>query len=64
MPWNGKIIFSKDQSQSNINNLEQRFVSVPSMNSLSEYLAEGLTLMTGVTINGIQKFSGGVDRLL
>jgi renalase len=45
-PWNGTIVLIQGQSQKTIDNQNKRFVCVPTMNSLSEFLADKIVIKT------------------
>jgi predicted NAD/FAD-dependent oxidoreductase len=58
-PWLGKIVSINKKQIIDVENLGQRFVGIPTMNSLAKYLVGDITVKPSHTISKIFKSEGG-----
>ncbi|OWS71119.1 NAD(P)/FAD-dependent oxidoreductase [Polynucleobacter campilacus] len=58
-PWLGKIVSINKKQTTEVDNLAQRYVGVPTMNSLAKYLASDIPVMLSHTISKIAKTEEG-----
>ena len=58
-PWLGKIVSLNKKHSTDIENIGQRFVGMPTMNSLAKYLAGDIPVMLSHTISKITKTEEG-----
>jgi predicted NAD/FAD-dependent oxidoreductase len=60
-PWLGKIVSINKKQITDVKNLGQRFVGMPTMNSLAKYLTNDISVLLSHTITRIVKTEGGWD---
>jgi hypothetical protein len=58
-PWLGKIVAINKKQITEVDNLGQRYVGIPNMNSLAKYLAGDIPVMLSHTISKIAKTEEG-----